>query len=601
MGKGVQSANLTDEISTEAINNENSETVVTTDIPPANNNALAEAYLEQLQTPVVLRDGDLETINFYVNTSQVGCLKNLNTLISKPHPSNITPLTQGAQPSKDVKAVEANFKQPKDLLDRSAVTIAREGDKLFEPDNIAYQDRGKIVLQDFQGQVNEKTIPINQEYQKGNTFAQLSILYHELTHFKHYKYDHCNELTLPIDRYKCDRLTEKIAATVQYQNAAQLYSILKEQKVTKFEINGEVKPIESILEPFDGLKEYLMQNSYSPNNKKDVRAVTEIACNWWNDKRQNVYLVQDMKAAGKHTAHSMFNALETDRKRYDGVTKNMLKDLYIGNNTNIDLSHCRDLLDDISDEKVLQNIKSLPIDISNGGLTYGQAVEISNYLEQKGLHTEEEKLNYLNQNYNHIVLRDGEYDKDLEKLLLDISPASQRSIIYADGLIARYDEKGMYALVGKKGKADMDLYYQTRDGNAQIAENPTITPTDNHIETTDNPDRDATKQQMREDALKAQKILDNFNLQHKHKIKNTEQTRIDIEEKFQDKVEISKVITKALMAPTVVAKALDLRDKNGNLLRTSHEVVERLAQLEKPEQIDTMVLLAKEMKSQKLH
>lgn len=115
--------------------------------------------------------------------------------------------------------------------------------------------------------------------------------------------------------------------------------------------------------------------------------------------------------------------------------------------------------------------------------------------------------------------------------------------------------------------------------------------------------KDKTKKQLHDDSAKAQKILENFNRQHKYKIRDTHSTREGIAEAFEGKdVEVSKIITKALMNPTVVAQKLDLRDSNGKLLRSSRAVVEALGNLDKQrdqEKINTMVQLAKEVQSRR--
>ena len=109
--------------------------------------------------------------------------------------------------------------------------------------------------------------------------------------------------------------------------------------------------------------------------------------------------------------------------------------------------------------------------------------------------------------------------------------------------------------------------------------------------------KDKTRKQLHDDSLKAQKILENFNRQHKYKIRDTHSTREGIAAAFEGKdVEVSKIITKALMNPTVVAHKLGLKDEKGNYLKSSRAVVEALGKLDKQKdqaKIDAMVEFAK--------
>ncbi len=395
----------------------------------------ADAQLAaQLGQAVELKDGDMETIDTFVNKSRVGCLKRMATMsLSK----------------EDVKAniIKPDITQPKDLLKPGMISEAKPGDKDYSPNALAYcsSKDGKIVLQDYQGELRDDDL-LGKEYQKGNTIAKLSVAYHELTHYKHFEYDNSDDFKHPVDIIKGSRLSEKVATAVQYNNAAQLYTILKDQNVTQISVNGETKPIESILEPFEGLKEYVTQNGYSPNNKKDVRAVTEIASNWWNEKREQGYTSQHLiSSVTRNGAANIFDALKSDEKVYDATAKSMLKDVYIGNNTNIDLSHCRDLLDDMTNEQALE-LTGNQLTSYQSGVTFKNAEKISAYLETKGLKTDEEKLAYLQENFDKMVLRNGEYDKDLKELLLNLESPDKGTIVYADGLEEHRGADGSYSL-----------------------------------------------------------------------------------------------------------------------------------------------------------
>lgn len=403
-------------------------------VPQADNDALTEMLLEQLRTPVVLRDGDLETINHYCNDSRIGPLTHNDT-------------ASLSNQDKEAHVDRPNLRQPKDLLKSDTIKVIRPGEKGYDETALAFYKDGKIVLQDIKGDISETDSMQIRKYKEGDTLAKVSAVYHELTHLKHEEYDHYRELTRPVDIFRGDALSEKIATTVQYQNAANLYTTLKKQNVTQIELDGKVQPIESILEPFEGLKEYVTQNGYSPDSKKDVRAVTEIATKWWNENRTDAYRYDHvMNACSANKTANIFEAIESNKEQYDAVAKGMLKDLYIGNNTNIDLSHCRDLLDDISEEQALQTFSKMPNGRLNSNITFAQISELSEYLETKGLHSNDEKLAYLRENYDHIVLRDGKHDEGLKQLLLGMDGDNKGTIVYADGLEEHRGADGSYSL-----------------------------------------------------------------------------------------------------------------------------------------------------------
>ena len=136
----------------------------------------------------------------------------------------------------------------------------------------------------------------------------------------------------------------------------------------------------------------------------------------------------------------------------------------------------------------------------------------------------------------------------------------------------------------------------------RVAASPTPRTETSPAPRTDAP-KDKTRKQLHDDSLKAQKILENFNRQHKYKIRDTHSTREGIAAAFEGKdVEVSKIITKALMNPTVVAHKLGLKDEKGNYLKSSRAVVEALGNLDKQKdqaKIDAMVVFAKEVQSKK--
>ena len=432
------------------------------------NNQLAEKCLAQLKEPAgnKYQEGTTYWTSGY-RSSRVGNL----------YPDLLQTYTKESAPH----IIEPEFKHPKDIIDRNTVSTAKREDVDFKEKKgtIAYcKQDGSIVFLDYEGNFGEGLSEEQiKEYQASvKTVNKMASLYHEIAHRKHNLYDNMSQLAHPVDKCKADRLTEKIAKSVEYNYIAQLYSTFKKQKIKNIEIDGEVKPIDSILDHYPELKEYLAKNNYSPDKRKDVERVTEIASKVWDEKYKEQYKAQHIENSKMHNAVNIFDAIESDKETYDIVAQSMLKNIYIGSNTNIDLSHCRNLLDDMSDQEALQILENVParsqkvLSSRECNFPIKEVVEISDYLETQGLKTSEEKLAYVQKNFDAICLRNGEYDETLKNILLkygeeENNRENTKGIEYADGMREWYDEKGNHCIFGEEGLANITLYEQQKLAN----------------------------------------------------------------------------------------------------------------------------------------
>ena len=410
-----------------------------------NNSDLSKKYLEQMKSPIVLKNGEQENIDNYAMKSRVG---DLNFLVLNMHSKERQNQTN-----------KANFKQPKDLIKQSNINFVGEDSPLLNKDALAVCSKdGKIYLKVFDKN-NEQSSEITQgirgieEYKAGNLVAMISTLIHEAVHLKHNLYDNMNDLSYPADIYRANRSTEKIAYSAQNMYAAQLYGILKNNGISELEINGNKIQTESILNYYPGIKDYVLQNGFSPDNKKDVEAISKISSDYWNKNRQNGYRIQNsLVASMRHNAGNIFETIQTDKKLYDTTINNMLRDVYIGNNTNVNLS--REFFDDFTFEDALEAMKNINI---AGSFTIKKIQEIDNYLTSKNITDNEAKIAYLKENFDHMVLRDGNYDIGLQKILLDTDNENRGIIIYADGLLEKQID-GKHTISGKEGEADIALF-----------------------------------------------------------------------------------------------------------------------------------------------
>ena len=108
----------------------------------------------------------------------------------------------------------------------------------------------------------------------------------------------------------------------------------------------------------------------------------------------------------------------------------MLQGLYIGSNTRVDLTHCRDLLDTMSNEDAREIMSSR--NIKPQQQPSPEMLEaIDKYLEKRGAKTDEEKQTLLQEEFVKITHRDKDADQELKNLML----GNGGSILYADGLV----------------------------------------------------------------------------------------------------------------------------------------------------------------------
>lgn len=414
-------------------------------IQQLNNSDLSKKYLEQMKLPIVLEDGGQKNIDNYATNARVGDLDFLALNMQSKKHSTVSKKT--------------NFKQPKDLIKQANINLVDENSPLLNKDALAVcSTGGKIYLKVFDNNEEKTDTVVNgiqgiEEYKAGNIIAMISTLTHEAVHLKHNLYDNMKDLAYPADIYRTNRATEKMAYAAQNMYLAQLYTILKSNNISSLEIGNKKILSEDILDYCPGLKDYVLKNGFSPNSQKDVDAVSKIASDYWNEHRQNGYRIQNtLAAAMRHKSGNLFETVATDKKAYDTTINKMLKNVYIGNNTNVNLS--REFFDDFTFEDALNALKDVNI---ARNFTVQQVQKLDAYLTSINITDNEAKVTYLKENFDHMVLRDGNYDVNLQKVLLDTASENKGTIVYADGLTEKWQD-GKHTISGELGEADISLF-----------------------------------------------------------------------------------------------------------------------------------------------
>ncbi|MBQ8750938.1 MAG: hypothetical protein IJZ30_04815 [Alphaproteobacteria bacterium] len=358
------------------------------------------------------------------------------------------------QKAKDIRKQIKSSPQPQNphnVIDHNKiVTIDNKDSKM--PGALAYVN-DTITLVNFSDA--EKSIVENKtnnyaEYIKGNPFARLQTFYHELTHFVHSKYDGLTDSLELENSIRGNRLTETTACAVQYLAAAEQYTSLKKQGIQQVDVNGEQKPIEHILDMYPDLKDHIIKNGFDVNNPQSIRSVVELSSSYWHQYRQQrynetakmMYLTNGYKEASpKESFASLKYYYQKQEIMYDVISKNMLEDVYIGNNTNVDLTHCRDLLDTMTLNDAHQ-LCTPPYASPN------EVSSIDQHLEEKGLKTDNQKSEFLANFFDNVSNRRHNSDPKLTDLLLSYN----NEITYADGITLTSNNNGQY--IAQDSKTD---------------------------------------------------------------------------------------------------------------------------------------------------
>ena len=276
--------------------------------------------------------------------------------------------------------------------------------------------------------------------------------FHELNHQSDYENCHMQLLSqTPLNAAKAQRLTETKSYAVEYLAAAQQYVVMKEQGISTIMVNGQEQPIEMLLEQYAGLKEVVLEHGFDANDPESVRRVVAASAESWNAERKEIYAsyMQDDFNVGldyfcSQPISTQLELLKDQDAQYQEISANMLGDVYIGQNTRVDLSGCRDLLDTTTDEDIQQ------IPSKDYLMSYEELKAVNDYLEQKGITNDYEKMRYLSEHLKNLAYRLGEdKDPELTKLLL----SQNNTVVCADGLAYSMGEDGRVVIDGKQRSA----------------------------------------------------------------------------------------------------------------------------------------------------
>lgn len=303
-------------------------------------------------------------------------------------------------------------------------------------EKIYMQNINHDISDNLSDYLHKQEMGIMADYRNGNPVALNAIAQHELTHWRNDNFSGMENLKYPSDVYRYDRVNEKMATTVEYLNIANQYSILKQQGIESIEFNGEKVSTESLLEFYPGLKDYITENGFSADNKKDIKNITQIACDYWEKEcAQGVYQEQSYNATLAYSGvENLFEVTGNDKKTYDKVVNNMLENVPIGNNTYVDLP--RDIIDNFSHEQTMEALNNQAVYGELCPITYQEVNKLNQYYESMGIKDNAQKQEQLLADFENIVNRRTENNG----LLSALANKGSVSITYADGVT---EEKGL--------------------------------------------------------------------------------------------------------------------------------------------------------------
>jgi hypothetical protein len=384
----------------------------------------------------------------------------------------------------------------------------------IDPDAFYHPIFNKIILH------NELADSVKDYYPKEGRInhkdLMLAGLHHEIGHYQDYKINGMNYVECsPANIARAGQFTEIKSKSIEFLYLANMYVDLKNKGIDTIEFDGKQKPLEEIMEAYPTLREHVLANGFDANDKDSVRQVVKVAQKYWMDVSASYYKKRGLNCAKLFTFYHWIygeqraNDTRSDMRIYDDFTKRALRDVYIGNNLRVDLSHCKDLIDCMSDDDALSFSKEKH-DIMQKYLPSAKTVSaIYDYLEnEKGITDDYQKYKYYRDEYFKILKRETKYKKvgrselsgypksfeyynsleerhkkgfifyknengrqvyyrdvssDYDHKLKDIIAQNEGKITYADGIV-EYFEDGKRVAVEKDGKK-YDLKTNTSNKN----------------------------------------------------------------------------------------------------------------------------------------
>lgn len=392
------------------------------------NSGANQDLLNQATSPIKAKDRNLDLENAHIGNLNkraldVGMYKRAdipNKVKKQPKVRRITPDSPDYNPR-----ASASYTVTGNVIN---MQVSGERPSAEELDLVHYNERAK-----------------SSEYHNNNPVAQNATYLHELGHWNTYSQGSSEKLRYPADMYRNDRLDEKRSIAIEYLYIANQYSMLKQQGLETYEVNGEKLPLDNMLEFYPGIKDYVKENGFDARNEQQVRDLAEMAGKYWDKYHSGPYQTQHyMAAIYASQPDNLFDCVKTDTKTYDEVANMMMTGVYIGHNTYVNLP--RDVLDNCSHEDAMAYLNDKTVfDRRETSMTFGEVAKLNDYYESKGIHSNKEKDNLLRESYESAIRRSGG-DIGVEAILLE----NNNTKTYADGLVERQSE-GSKIVVAKDG------------------------------------------------------------------------------------------------------------------------------------------------------
>lgn len=364
---------------------------------------------------------------------------------------------------KPVKLPNSIKKEPK------VKTITPDSPDYNPRASASYSAKGNVITMQISGEkptaeeierAHYNEMAKSTEYHNGDQVSQNATYFHERGHWATYSQSGSEKLKYPADIYRIDRLDEKRSIAIEYLYIANQYSILKQQGLETYEVNGEKRPLDNMLEFYPGLKDYVKEHGFDAKNPEDIRALTETSSRYWDKTYSNPYKSQHYSAAiNTSETPTVFDCIKTDQKTYDEVANKMMTGVYIGHETYVDLP--REILDNYSHENTMNDLREKTVwNRRETSTTFGDVEKINEYFVAQGINNDKEKDKLLHKAFEQTTKDSG---KTMDVVLDGMLSEMNKSKTYTD-TSSEIKKDDNTTIVAKDGKQSDYVKMQTLRG-----------------------------------------------------------------------------------------------------------------------------------------
>lgn len=352
--------------------------------------------------------------------------------------TSVGPFYGSIEPYHEEVTEPTNLK-PTIIQEQRIINTPEDMDKYSD---LAHQNGDNIVMPNYQlsedlaNKIKDIHNKHTVEYLNGNPAAQLSVYFHELAH---YNREHKQIQNIPNGNAETNLALnytdEKSAYVAQNIALVNIYNHCKERNIEYFVYKDTKIKTDELLDMYPNLRECVEKNGTDLTSKKSLTAIAKTASEVWDKDALPAYANSEFLEYIYESNRSIVEQIQAVKDGQKAMSE-QLKDIDIGYGMKIDLpDECKSFI--YPDKQFIQNFI---LENEDGGHPSNDGLlAIDAYLEKQGLKTNEEKDEYIRNQYSKIVNREPDADTTLKDLLLnaELNPNNDRRIYYTDGLLQK--------------------------------------------------------------------------------------------------------------------------------------------------------------------